>query len=238
MRQDLQTAATATGIHASGAGVHHGHQSEFRRLLKELDRIFAAFQRLLQEECGHPESEPIRIKLGTFKRELSEHLPELLQRIAPTLSELEFWRPGISSTFFELWLDPPAVIQGPMTWLRYLGQVRGLLLEAVGPAPDRGCSQAESGRRNPVIPESSNPQLPVPAVGGSKEAEPHFTPKQLADLWGLDQSTVRRIFRDEPDVLRIPHLRRRGKRDYVSLRIPASVARRVHERRSRSLFKV
>ena len=235
---DLQTAATATGIHATVGAVHHGHQSEFRRLLKELDGIFAAFQRLLREERRHPESEPIRIKLGTFKLELSERLPKLLQPIAPTLVEREFWRPGISATFFELWLDPPAVIQGAATWLRHLGEVRALLLEALGPEPDRAGTPAGSGRRNSVPSESSNPQLPVPAVGGSKETEPHSTPKQLADLWGLDQSTVRRIFRDEPGVLKIPHLRRRGKRDYVSLRIPASVAARVHERRSLSLFKI
>jgi len=78
----------------------------------------------------------------------------------------------------------------------------------------------------------------VPLAGGSKETEPHYTVKQLAERWGLDQSTVRRMLRDEPGVLRLPHLRRRGKRDYVSLRIPASVAARVHERRSRSLFKI
>ena len=73
---------------------------------------------------------------------------------------------------------------------------------------------------------------------GTKETDKHFTPKELAEQWGLDQSTVRRMFRDEEGVLRIPHLRRSGKRDYVSLRIPASVAARVHERRSRSLFKI
>jgi hypothetical protein len=77
------------------------------------------------------------------------------------------------------------------------------------------------------------------APGGiAKQVEQHFTPKELAELWALDQSTVRRLFRDEPGVLRIPHLRRHGKRDYTSLRIPASVAARVHERRSRSLFKI
>jgi hypothetical protein len=80
-------------------------------------------------------------------------------------------------------------------------------------------------------------------AAGQSEAAPiaferHFTPKELAELWALDQTTVRRLFRDEPGVLLIPHLRRRGKRDYVSLRIPASVAARVHQQRSRGLFKV
>jgi hypothetical protein len=64
--------------------------------------------------------------------------------------------------------------------------------------------------------------------------ERHFTAKQLAQLWGLDESTVRKIFQDEPGVLKIGKAGRRdGKRDYVSLRIPESVAVRVHRERSR-----
>lgn len=64
--------------------------------------------------------------------------------------------------------------------------------------------------------------------------ERHFAAKQLADLWGLDESTVRRMFQDEPGVLKIGKANRRdGKRDYVSLRIPESVAVRVHRERSR-----
>ena len=64
--------------------------------------------------------------------------------------------------------------------------------------------------------------------------EPHYTPKQLGELWGLDESTVRRMFQDEPGVLKIGKANRRdGRRDYVSLRIPESVAVRVHKERSR-----
>jgi hypothetical protein len=64
--------------------------------------------------------------------------------------------------------------------------------------------------------------------------ERHFTPKELAGLWCLDETTIRRMFQDETGVLRIGKSNRRdGKRDYVSLRIPESVALRVHEERSR-----
>ena len=64
--------------------------------------------------------------------------------------------------------------------------------------------------------------------------ERHYTAKQLGGLWGLDESTVRRMFQDEPGVLKIGKANRRdGKRDYVSLRIPESVAVRVHRERSR-----
>ncbi|MEX2264554.1 MAG: hypothetical protein WD696_21545 [Bryobacteraceae bacterium] len=65
--------------------------------------------------------------------------------------------------------------------------------------------------------------------------ERHFSPQQIAELWGLDESTVRRIFQDEPGVLKIGKSGRRdGKRDYVTLRIPASIVRRVHEERTAS----
>jgi hypothetical protein len=63
--------------------------------------------------------------------------------------------------------------------------------------------------------------------------ERHYTAKELAALWALDETTIRRMFYDEPGVLKIGRANRRdGKRDYVSLRIPESVALRVHMRRS------
>ena len=63
--------------------------------------------------------------------------------------------------------------------------------------------------------------------------ERHYTPKELAALWALDETTIRRLFYDEPGVLKIGKSNRRdGKRDYVSLRIPQSVALRVHRKRS------
>ncbi len=61
--------------------------------------------------------------------------------------------------------------------------------------------------------------------------ERHFSVKELAGIWGLDESTVRRLFQDVPGVLKIGKTGRRGKRGYMSLRIPESVARRFHEQR-------
>ena len=64
--------------------------------------------------------------------------------------------------------------------------------------------------------------------------ERHFTPHELAELWKFDESTIRRMFIDEPGVLVYGRERRRdGRRDYVTLRIPESVATRVYERRTR-----
>jgi hypothetical protein len=78
------------------------------------------------------------------------------------------------------------------------------------------------------------PPQPVDGLPHVIAFERHFTPKELAGLWCLDETTIRRMFQDEPGVLRIGKSDRRdGKRDYVSLRIPESVALRVHQERSR-----
>ena len=62
----------------------------------------------------------------------------------------------------------------------------------------------------------------------------HFTAAELGKVWQLDESTIRRIFQDEPGVLKIGNSGRRdGKRDYVTLRIPESVAMRIYRERSK-----
>jgi hypothetical protein len=79
-------------------------------------------------------------------------------------------------------------------------------------------------------PASSSHQLETQGT----EFERHYTPQELGDLWGFDHSTIRRMFIDEPGVLKEgKQARRNGKRIYVSIRIPASIAQRVHDRKSR-----
>jgi hypothetical protein len=53
--------------------------------------------------------------------------------------------------------------------------------------------------------------------------EKHFAPADLAKAWGLSAEKIRQLFRAEPGVLRIGD-------GYVTLRIPQSVAVRVHTR--------
>jgi hypothetical protein len=66
----------------------------------------------------------------------------------------------------------------------------------------------------------------------SASLEPHYSVQVLAELWRLDESTVRRIFEAAPGVLRLGNDKRRGgKREYFTLRIPASVAEREYQRR-------
>jgi hypothetical protein len=62
--------------------------------------------------------------------------------------------------------------------------------------------------------------------------EKHFTPEALGESWGLSADTVRRVFEKEPGVLVITRERARSTRRYRTLRIPESVAVRVHRRLS------
>lgn len=66
-------------------------------------------------------------------------------------------------------------------------------------------------------------------------AEQHYTVRELAELWAFSNDTIRRLFEDEPGVLMIGERLPRRKRRYVTLRIPSSVAARVHRRMSAGL---
>ncbi len=59
--------------------------------------------------------------------------------------------------------------------------------------------------------------------------ERHYSVDELAAIWGMSDDFVRRLFMHEPDVV-IFHRHRPGRRVYRTLRIPESVAQRVHLR--------
>jgi hypothetical protein len=62
--------------------------------------------------------------------------------------------------------------------------------------------------------------------------ERHYTPAELADLWGVSVQTVRELFKDEDGVSKIGSDGTRNRRAYKTLRIPYSVAERVHTKLS------
>ena len=66
----------------------------------------------------------------------------------------------------------------------------------------------------------------------SRLFEQHFSPAELADEWNLSEDTVRRIFERESDFLIFEDPARRSSRRRRTLRIPESVAERVHRRLS------
>ena len=60
--------------------------------------------------------------------------------------------------------------------------------------------------------------------------EEHFTVKEVAEMWKVSANTIRRLFTDEPGVLKLGEGERRFKRAYFMLLIPKSVLLRVHEK--------
>ena len=73
-----------------------------------------------------------------------------------------------------------------------------------------------------------------------REAKPrmyerHYSPAELGELWNLSADTVRRMFEQEPDVLVFENPVRSSSRRFRTLRIPESVASRVHAKLSRGL---
>jgi hypothetical protein len=61
--------------------------------------------------------------------------------------------------------------------------------------------------------------------------EKHFTVWELAELWGFSHMTIRRIFENEPGVLIIGSEETRYGRKRTTMRIPESVAVRVHRQK-------
>jgi transcriptional regulator GlxA family with amidase domain len=59
--------------------------------------------------------------------------------------------------------------------------------------------------------------------------ERHYSVDELASIWGVSDDFVRRLFQREPGVV-VFFKHRPGKRTYRVLRVPESVARRVHRR--------
>jgi hypothetical protein len=72
------------------------------------------------------------------------------------------------------------------------------------------------------------------ASGMAAFEERHYTVAEVAALWSLSKDAVRDIFRHEDGVLAIGTVSSRGRRGYVTLRIPASVLERVHQQMSLS----
>jgi hypothetical protein len=57
-----------------------------------------------------------------------------------------------------------------------------------------------------------------------------YTPEELAGAKKLHPTTIRKLFVDEPGVIRLGQGSRLGRRQYYTLRIPHSVAKRVFSR--------
>jgi hypothetical protein len=76
-----------------------------------------------------------------------------------------------------------------------------------------------------LVPTSSREQE-------SRMFERHYSPAELGKLWNLSTDTIRRAFENEPGVLLFENPGRASSRRFRTLRIPESVAQRVHTRLS------
>ncbi|HEY6182877.1 MAG TPA: hypothetical protein VIW67_11555 [Terriglobales bacterium] len=63
---------------------------------------------------------------------------------------------------------------------------------------------------------------------GELSTERHYSVAELAKVWKLSENTIRRMFENEPGVLRWGKNEQRFSRRYFTLRIPESVVLRVH----------
>ncbi len=62
--------------------------------------------------------------------------------------------------------------------------------------------------------------------------ERHFSPRTIAELWGVSQQTVLNIFREEEGVIKITESNKKGRRPCTVIRIPESVYERVYRSRA------
>ena len=58
--------------------------------------------------------------------------------------------------------------------------------------------------------------------------DPVFTPEELARDKKLHPATIRKLFVDQPGVIRLGHSHARGRRQYYTLRADAKTTYRVH----------
>jgi hypothetical protein len=72
--------------------------------------------------------------------------------------------------------------------------------------------------------QSSERDINAPGV------EQHWSPAEIAGMWGVDAEIVRRLFKNEPGIIVFQTLAKKGKRPYKTIRIPQTVFDRVYRR--------
>jgi len=80
--------------------------------------------------------------------------------------------------------------------------------------------------------DSPKPSLPDWLEQSNIIGEQHYTPADLAKMWGVSVQTIRALFKEEEGVLKIGSDGTRNRRAYKTLRIPYSVRERIHTRLS------
>jgi AraC-like DNA-binding protein len=60
--------------------------------------------------------------------------------------------------------------------------------------------------------------------------EKHYSVAEISERWGYSEDTIRRLFRDEPGVLKVGSPETRYKRKRWQLSIPESILVKVYQR--------
>ncbi len=96
----------------------------------------------------------------------------------------------------------------------------------------RAAEMRERNERERLASRIGHEQLRIAELTASTGAlERHYTVQELGEMWKLSPSTVTRLFRDEPGVLKIgSNSLVRDRRHRITLRIPESVVQRVYRR--------
>lgn len=68
--------------------------------------------------------------------------------------------------------------------------------------------------------------------------EKHYFVREISKLWRFSNDVIRRIFENEPGVVKVGRPEGLHRRKYFSIRVPESVMRRVHRKISEPHGKV
>lgn len=102
--------------------------------------------------------------------------------------------------------------------------------ERVFVAGSRNAGPAMVDGRTGAVTMGEKQTIASSAVAIDAFEDQHFTLAELAAAWKISHEKARRLFQHEPGVVRFHRASARGKREYNTYRIPASVARRVRLR--------
>jgi hypothetical protein len=63
--------------------------------------------------------------------------------------------------------------------------------------------------------------------------EKHYSVQEIANLWDLSDKCVRRMFKHQDGVLRVSNPRTPNPKARVTLRVPQSVMKKIHEQQTK-----
>ena len=91
-------------------------------------------------------------------------------------------------------------------------------------------TETDIARLRKLVEQTAEKKATTAKAGNTHIKGTDWKPQELAIEWGLGVDKIRELFANEPDVKKIQKPKKRGRRAYVTLRIPERVAERVQRR--------